>query len=135
MNVIIVNIILDFIVTEELRHTLRTDWTLKPRRRRRFLTDWTSYKVINSIGKCYEIEFNCHDLIDNRLTSRDKRWGLRVKIMVNIWLFGSVSQNVSTRWLPTAFITWTVPVNWLYGKSSMVPNYYGGREWEYCLIS
>lgn len=48
------------------------------------------------------------------LTSTDSVSGLRDKTIENSWLPGKFSQNVKTIWLPTAFITWTVPVNWEY---------------------
>lgn len=93
-------------VVDEFLQTFRTDWTLKPRRRRRFLTLWTScewkFWIVSRVNKLFQL-----------FTSRDSKWGFRVRIIVKIWLFGSVSQNVNTKWFPTAFITWTVPVNWL----------------------
>lgn len=41
---------------DEFLQTFLTDWTLKPRRRKRFLTDWTSWKkikVVNGSATCH----------------------------------------------------------------------------------
>lgn len=52
------------------------------------------------------------------LTSWVSVFGFLDKITEKRCPFGMVWQNVNTKWFPTAFITWSVPVNWVYCELS-----------------
>lgn len=95
-------------------HTFRTDTAERPRRLSKERTLCKSYnkksREKKKIFKIYEWNVICGDWW--KLTSIDSMSGLRDKIIENSWLPGIFSQNVNTIWLLTAFITWTVPVNW-----------------------